>query len=814
MRYISLFVVAMLAVALAAFVWRARPDSRLHRLFALQTSSLAAWALGIAGFYTGQAHGLWGSITFAAASLIPGTFLAFVHYYPPESAWPSRTIIRVTLLAGALFAALSLFTPWVVAEFGRSNGELWRTTGPLYLPFAAYFLVTWVQGITVIILKWRRARGLERLQLQYLMLGTVIGMGSGITTNLLLPLFTGRSTHVYLGPHFNLIWLAIVAHAIIRHRLMDVRLVIHRSLTLTVAILISLTPVVAVLAFFWPRLSDHLAPDELVGLLLGIITVSLLIPPIRDVTGRLLDTYVYRTRTNYQRTVRAASRALTRVLDLRTVLSFAVQPVADSMQSEGTGVYLQDEVGFARAIGESSHEKIALSLPERAPEIIAATLRTLTEPLVTDELGHEAVTEEQRRLHEALTACNWALVLPLLSEDAALGAIVVGPKLSGDPFYPHDLDLLMTLANQAGIAIKNAQLFTQVVLANEYVRNIVATIQSGVIAVDAAGRVTMFNPAAERLTGLAADEVRATPAAATLPDCLAVSLTRTMGDGVARAEPEIALPGRQASHPVICTTSPLRDAAGTVVGAVAVFSDLTPVKRLENERRRAERLAYFEMFAPSIAHEIKNPLVAIKTFAQLIPRRHHEPRFIDDFSRVVTREIGRVERLLERLRTLSRAADRPRQRLDVRAPILEAVEFLQATFDEKRVGLVLDLGAAPRFIIGDHGEMEQLFLNLLMNGHEATPPGGSVTVALTATDTGVTVTVADTGPGIPPALLEQVFDPFFTTRQRGSGLGLTICAAIAAAHRAKLRAVNRPGGGAIFSLEFPGGAAVEAPLRV
>jgi PAS domain S-box-containing protein len=682
------------------------------------------------------------------------------------------------------------------------------------LPFAAYFLVTWVQGITVIILKWRRARGLERLPLQYLLLGTVVAMGSGITTNLLLPLFTGRSTYVYLGPNFTLIWLAIVAHAIIRHRLMDVRLVIRRSLTLTIAILVSLTPVVAALAFFWPRLSDLLAPDELVGLLLGIITVSLLIPPIRDATGKVLDTYVYRTRANYQRTVREASRALTRVLDLKTVLSYVIRPVADSMQSEGTGVYLQDEGGFALAIGESHHEKTTFTLRQQAPDILGARLRTLREPLVTDELGREAITEDQRQLHEALMACNWALVLPLLSEDAALGAIVVGPKLSGDPFYPHDLDLLMTLANQAGIAIKNAQLFTQVVLANEYVRNIVATIQSGVVAVDSAGRVTMFNPTAEKLTSLSADEALAGPAAEILPDCLAVSLTRTLGDGVARTEPEITLPGRRGSHPVICTTSPLRDAAGTVVGAVAVFSDLTPLKQLENERRRAERLAYFEMFAPSIAHEIKNPLVAIKAFAQLIPRRHHEPRFIDDFSRVVTREIGRIERLLERLRTLSRATDRPPQRLDIRAPILEAAEFLQATFDEKRVGLTLDLGPAPRFIIGDHGEMEQLFLNLLMNGHEATPPEGSVSVALTATDTCVTVTVADTGPGIPPALLEQVFDPFFTTRQRGSGLGLTICAAIAAAHRARLHAANRPGGGAIFSLEFPCAAAVEVPLRV
>jgi two-component system sensor histidine kinase AtoS len=73
--------------------------------------------------------------------------------------------------------------------------------------------------------------------------------------------------------------------------------------------------------------------------------------------------------------------------------------------------------------------------------------------------------------------------------------------------------------------------------------------------------------------------------------------------------------------------------------------------------------------------------------------------------------------------------------------------------------------------------------------------------------------VTDTGPGIPPELLDQIFDPFVTTRQRGSGLGLTICAAIAASHRAKLRAANRHGGGAIFTVEFPGAAAVEATAR-
>jgi signal transduction histidine kinase len=104
---------------------------------------------------------------------------------------------------------------------------------------------------------------------------------------------------------------------------------------------------------------------------------------------------------------------------------------------------------------------------------------------------------------------------------------------------------------------------------------------------------------------------------------------------------------------------------------------------------------------------------------------------------------------------------------------------------------------------GDHGELEQLFLNLFMNAHEATPPGGSLMIDLARTDEHVAITVGDTGPGIAADLLERVFDPFFTTKQRGSGLGLTICAGIAQTHGARLHARNRPAGGASFSVEFP-----------
>jgi len=464
-----------------------------------------------------------------------------------------------------------------------------------------------------------------------------------------------------------------------------------------------------------------------------------------------------------------------------------------------------------RAIAEKRHAQSHFDTPEAAPEEIIAALSQTKDLLLTDEIAHERPTIARERLHEALSRLNWALVLPLISEARVIGAIVVGPKLSGDPFYPQDLDLLMTLANQAGVAVKNAQLYAQVLLANEHLNNIVSTIESGVVAVDASGQVTLFNRAAAQLTGLAGESVRYQPLSV-LPACLSEMLAETIAGGGARTQPEAGLSDGVITRPVICATSPLHDQAGVVLGAVAVFSDLTPLKALEVERQRAERLAYFEMLASGIAHEIKNPLVAVKTFAQLLPRRQGDERFVADFGRVVGREIAKIERLLDRLRVLSRPGERPHRPIDVRAPMTDAIEAMRPVFAEKSIVLASAMGQVPITVLGDHAELEGLFVNLLMNAHEVTAPAGMVRVEAATTADRVIVAVVDTGPGVPAELLERVFEPFFSTKERGSGLGLAICASIAQTHGAHIRAANREAGGAVFTVDFPVAASATLPV--
>jgi PAS domain S-box-containing protein len=410
------------------------------------------------------------------------------------------------------------------------------------------------------------------------------------------------------------------------------------------------------------------------------------------------------------------------------------------------------------------------------------------------------------------------MALPILHEEQLMGFIVFAPKLSGDAYFSEDLDLLSTLVGQAAIAIMNAQLYQEVARVNEYVANIVATMESGVIALGPNGKVTLFNPAAERITGLKAQEIRSGPTGC-LPVALAQPLEATLRDGRPRVQAETTIPDTVGRYtPVSCSTYALRDRLGTLLGAVAVFSDLSRLKELEGERRRAERLASFGALASGVAHEIKNPLVAIRTFAELLPERFAEEDFREDFSKVVVREIDRIDDLVARLRGLAAPSTQPLAPLELREPIEDTLALLRAQLEHKGIRLHRFYDPVVPSVAGDPAQLKQLFLNLFMNALEAMESGGELTIELRARSrhgsSTVLARVSDTGSGIPEPLIGKIFDPFVTTKSRGSGLGLAICRRITDAHGATIRAENNARGrGSTISIEFPPVTAMAAIIN-
>jgi signal transduction histidine kinase len=183
----------------------------------------------------------------------------------------------------------------------------------------------------------------------------------------------------------------------------------------------------------------------------------------------------------------------------------------------------------------------------------------------------------------------------------------------------------------------------------------------------------------------------------------------------------------------------------------------------------------------------------------------------------LARIVRAIDDLVERLRVLSSPV-KPLGPLDLRGPIEETLELLQARLEDRRISVARTYDERRPAVMGEPDQLKQLFLNLFLNSLEAMEPGGTLTIRLKmqegAGDSVLVVEVADTGCGIPEGLSENIFDTFFSTKPQGTGLGLVICRGITDAHRATIRAANNPtGGGATISLTFPAAVGIAAEVH-
>jgi PAS domain S-box-containing protein len=808
---LTLLFCAVANMSIGIYVFTRNLRSPTHRIFLLYALLVAAWAFGIALTNGSTAPNLqYAKLSFAAGALIPIAMLRFAEHFPSPGRGTSVVDKWIFTPLGLAFSLLA-WSPWLLTAAEVRENTIRVSYGPLHLPFSVYVLACFVFVIFILLSTYREATGVFKLQTKYLLVAFSVPTALAMVTNVVIPLTLGSSTQSKLGPIFSLIMLGLIGHAIIRHRFMDIRVVIRQGVVYLAAFAVAGMALILLLVASNVVLRDDqwFSPLEIL-LALGI---AVLFHPLKTRIQLAFDRYLYREPYDYQRIIRETSRTLSNTIELPEILDCVGGVMRDVLKSEWIAVYLLDE-------DEGPLERVWVAGTEVAPLNLAPTSPLAKRAIAMEALVFRDELVERADATEAMldmTQLNADVAAPLFEEGRLFGLIVLGPKRSGSPYFTDDADLLQTLAHQSAVAIRNAQTHQRVVQVNEELRKTLATIESGVVAVGIRGRVTVFNKAAEHFTGLSAEALRGR-GIEQLPPILARLIEATLDDGQSRSQVEIALPDQVGQLvPLMCTTTPLRSPQGALVGAVTVFSDLSRLKELEHERRRAERLASLEAIASGMVHEIRNPLVAIKTFTQLLPSRFDDAGFRENFSRVAGREIARMDDLLDRFRMLSSASRQPMEPVDITVPLRDTLELLQPRLEERRVTLRRVGESAPRSVLGNASQLEQLFLNLCLNALEAMDPGGELTVRVADLSEGggstLLVEVSDTGSGIPEDMVEQIFNPFVTSKAHGTGLGLAICRAITDAHRAILRARNNIGRpGCTFTVEFP--VPVAKPARV
>jgi len=809
-------------VTLAMFVYFHNRHTAENRRFALAALTIAGWIVCISfalAAESAQTTIRLGRLGFAFASAIPFSLLWMFDAFSSDSGRKLKLRTLLPAIFCACFIVLSL-SPWIVAGARIQPERASFIYGPAHKPFGAYFLLCFLLALFTLGQTIQSAVGVRKLQLRYLLLGILLGGAGAITTNLVIPLIWTTSKYSFLGPYFSLLVVSFSAHAIIRHRLMDIRVVIRQGAVYVSAIIASVSVLFVIAKLYQHASGFDTSRIPLAEALVLSVIVAIVFQPLKSWVQRSFNRYVYREKYDFQRTLRDSSRQLSSTLDLESLLQYLSVTIEGTFRAEAVIVYLRDvqTKGYvARQRPGDIDWRRAASTPGISNEsAIVRFMRQERRPLVHEDAIRETSDTLIKAAAQELRAAGGDVAFPLMDERSLAGMLVVGPKRSGDPYFAEDVDLLSTLVSQAAVAMKNAYLYREVVLVNEYVDNILSTMDSGVVAVDASGHISLSNPAAERLTGMTL-KMRRQASYSDLPLALAEPLRDTLTEGKAYSQLETSIHTRDGLIlPLVYSTAPLQDKDGSTHGALIVFSDLSRLKELELEKQRAERLASFGSLASGVAHEIKNPLVAIRTFAELLPERFADVDFRDDFSKVVVREIDRIDNLVARLRGIASAPQHQTRSVDVRQPISETLKLLRGQLEQSRTTVRYSIEDDAPFVTIEDSQLKQLFLNIFQNALEAMGSGGEISIRIARTQSAgpswILIEISDTGPGMSESVRGHVFEPFFTTKPTGSGLGLAICRSIVDAHRGSIRAEdNRVPPGTTIVVELPAAdAGVEA----
>jgi two-component system sensor histidine kinase HydH len=248
-------------------------------------------------------------------------------------------------------------------------------------------------------------------------------------------------------------------------------------------------------------------------------------------------------------------------------------------------------------------------------------------------------------------------------------------------------------------------------------------------------------------------------------------------------------------------TAPLHDLDGVLIGASALLTDLTAVRKLQEEVRRKDRLAAIGQLTAGIAHEIRNPLAAIEGFSELLIRRIQDDRarvLLDE----IVQEVRHLNRIVGDFLTFAREPQLHFEPTDVGALIDGTLSLLLSTHPQA-ITLKWTLPSQRSPVVLDPNEFRRAFVNIVRNALEAMSSGGTLEVTAELAEDWLTVTVRDSGSGIPEHVRERIFTPFFTTKDQGTGLGLAIAHKIVEGHHGVIEVDTAPGTGAAFTIRIP-----------
>lgn len=347
----------------------------------------------------------------------------------------------------------------------------------------------------------------------------------------------------------------------------------------------------------------------------------------------------------------------------------------------------------------------------------------------------------------------------------------------------------------------------QLINIQDYTESILRSITSGVVTLGPDGSVATANPAAERMLGMAEAEIVPRTMAGIFSDDggLDADVRKILSGRLPRSVRELTLITRQGKtvH-VQASTSRMRDVDGQILGAVVTLEDVSEIKALTQQLIRADRLAAMGELTAGVAHEVRNPLGIIRASMQLVEDPRSDPQKVREAGAIIKHEIDRLDKVIKALLDFGRPSSPTLIRVNVEDVLREVVLFTSKFANRSDVQMTEEYAGDLPDVMADPNQLKQVFVNLITNAVQAMEPdGGTIRVGTSASEGYVRIRLSDDGPGIPVERLSKVFDPFYSTRDEGTGLGLTIVHRIVDEHDGHIEVESTLGAGTAFTVFLP-----------
>jgi signal transduction histidine kinase len=630
----------------------------------------------------------WNRWLYSGAIFIPTFFIHFVQAYLGK--------IKRTLLISCYILSIILlifnFTPFFVKDIVPKGSFNYASVPGIIFPFyVLYFSLIFIYSTYLIIKEFKNAIGIKRAQLKFVILAYVIGFLGG-STNFLLVFNILDAPPV--GNYFIGLYLLILFYAIVKHRLMDINIVLKKGTTYFLLVLLLFVPLLLI-----SILSQELYFGKISYLHSFIVfsllfLAALLFSRIKSRAEKAVEQILFKNQYDYRETLGKFSKAMVSILDLQSLSKRIIDTITQTMGVEKASLFLVSEEKGGYSLRESKNVNITTSTQHVSKDDpLPIYLQKVGEIIIREELAKRVHIPVINNVVNEMSLLEAEVSIPLIWKEELIGMINLSHKFTKDIYSREDIELLSTLANQTAIAIENARL----------------------------------------------------------------------------------------------------------------YEDL---KRSKSYIRRADRLASLGTLTAGLAHEIRNPLVAIKTLTHLLPERLDDEEFRNKFLQIASGEVDRISSLVTELLDFARPSD-PKLEMENINIILDGMILLVSTeTNKKQINLIKNYVSNLPFAQIDREQIKQVFLNILLNAIEATPEKGKITVKTQpfmkpSGEPYVQIEFTDTGCGIPSDQLEEIFNPFYTTKITGSGLGLSISNQIVRDHRGYIDVESQLGKGSSFFINLP-----------